>query len=471
MTSLLNTRLDAVQSAGRFEPAVLAAFAAHLESAPEDALFRMSPLQYAREQGIEERTATELFLHATQAGLLEFAWGVVCPGCLGFLTTHSALKALSEDRLCRLCELELPGQVDDNVEVAFTVSPAVRPIRLHQPEKLLELRDALALYLSPSVPEEDPLRQLLRDRALQVSRLSPGEPCRIELDLAPGRYLVSVPALHAFSHLEVAPGGPAGVTLDLVEAGLVPQHAAVGAGRIAIEINDRTNRVALVSVGFDPVPPRDQRTCRPPQRVRHPFLTGKRLLALQSFRDLFRAESIPAQEGLELKGVTVLFTDLKGSTAMYSRIGDLQAFDLVRRHFDVLREQVVREGGGVVKTIGDAIMASFSDGKSAMSAAIEMNRRIREVSRGGEELVLKIGLHTGPCIAVELNERLDYFGQTVNLAARVQAVAEAGEIVCTEEVWAQPGIAELTREAGLADRGERVLLKGIEGEVAVRRLA
>src|SRR4029079_8396834 len=120
------------------------------------------------------------------------------------------------------------------------------------------------------------------------------------------------------------------------------------------------------------------------------------------------------------------------------------------------------EGGAIVKTIGDAVMASFADAASAMRAATRMNQAIERLGEG--ELSLKIGLHTGPCIAVELNDRLDYFGRTVNIAARVQGIAAAGEIVCTEAVLRAPGVRDAVAAAGLRAEEASVALRGIAGE-------
>ena len=128
--------------------------------------------------------------------------------------------------------------------------------------------------------------------------------------------------------------------------------------------------------------------------------------------------SLPAEGGLEFKGSTLLFTDLKGSTVLYERLGDLRAYELVRQHFAVLRSIAAAAGGSIVKTIGDAVMASFADPLAAMHAVTRMHQAIEQLGEG--ELHLKIGVHSGSCIAVELNDRLDYFGRTVNIAARVQ---------------------------------------------------
>lgn len=199
-----------------------------------------------------------------------------------------------------------------------------------------------------------------------------------------------------------------------------------------------------------------------------PFLTGKRLLTTQAFRDLFRSEVIRGNEEIGIREITLLFTDLKGSTALYERIGDLNAFTLVQQHFDRLLDVTVRHDGVIIKTIGDAVMAAFLNGRDAVRAALEMRAEIAKFNGDdGRGLVLKIGVHTGAAIAVTLNERLDYFGQTVNVAARVQSLAEANEIYITREVFESDGV-----EAELADleiEPKIASLRGIDDDVRVYR--
>ncbi len=199
-----------------------------------------------------------------------------------------------------------------------------------------------------------------------------------------------------------------------------------------------------------------------------PYLTGKELINSQTFRDLFRTESIPPAGGLELKNLTLLFTDIKGSTAMYDRLGDFNAYALVREHFASLRGIISAQHGAIVKTMGDSIMASFSDPASALEAACQMRQQTQTAS--GEELIIKIGIHAGPCIAIETNEQLDYFGQTVNIASRVQDVAQAGEIVCTEAVYHAPEVTEVIKRAGLRVNPDQALLKGVGNPLTFYRL-
>jgi class 3 adenylate cyclase len=201
-----------------------------------------------------------------------------------------------------------------------------------------------------------------------------------------------------------------------------------------------------------------------------PFLSGAALLSNQTFLDLFATETIVAGEGLAVRQLALLFTDLQGSTALYERIGDMKAFDLVRLHFGYLRECISRNSGALVKTIGDAVMASFVDPLDAVRAALEMRTRIAQfnLEAGGDLIALKVGLHAGACLAVTLNDRLDYFGQTVNIAARVQALAGANEIVATDDVMATPGAAELVANLGI--EVSSVELKGVAGEIRVHHL-
>ena len=190
------------------------------------------------------------------------------------------------------------------------------------------------------------------------------------------------------------------------------------------------------------------------------FLSGAELLSKQTFLDLFDTETIVAGEGLAVRRLALLFTDVQSSTALYERIGDMKAFDLVRMHFGYLRECIARNSGALVKTIGDAVMASFVYLLDALRAALDMRAQIAQFNAeaGGDLIGVKIGLHAGACLAVTLNDRLDYFGQTVNIAARVQALAAADEIVVTDDVLSLTGARELGGRA--RDRQEQCRAEG-----------
>jgi class 3 adenylate cyclase len=202
---------------------------------------------------------------------------------------------------------------------------------------------------------------------------------------------------------------------------------------------------------------------------RRPFLTAKRLLTNQTFRDIYRTDTIDPHQRLKITSLTFLFTDLKGSTELYQRVGDLAAFDLVRAHFGVLNEIVAGEAGAVVKTIGDAVMATFPTPDRAMAAALRIREAMHTLNaeRGGEDLLVKIGIHEGPCLAVVLNERQDYFGQTVNIASRVQGLAASRAIYATGPVVDHPQTANLLAASGVRPVAQQRELRGIPEAVPV----
>jgi class 3 adenylate cyclase len=196
-------------------------------------------------------------------------------------------------------------------------------------------------------------------------------------------------------------------------------------------------------------------------------LSGKRLLMTQTFRDFFRSEVIRATEGIAVRDVSLVFTDLKGSTALYERIGDLNAYIQVQRHFQHLLDVTVRHHGAVTKTIGDAVMAAFETPVDAVRAAFDMREAVDQLNRDRpqRDFILKIGVHRGASIAVTLNERLDYFGQTVNVAARVQNLADGDEICITEDVHDAEIVAPYSVAKGDAE------LKGVSKAMSVYHLA
>jgi class 3 adenylate cyclase len=198
-----------------------------------------------------------------------------------------------------------------------------------------------------------------------------------------------------------------------------------------------------------------------------PHLTAKRLITTQTFRELFRAEQIKGTEAIGVRDITLVFTDLKGSTEPYERIGDLNALALVRQHFERLADVTILHNGTIIKTLGDAVMAAFLTPADAVKAALAMRSEIRHfnTARAEPDLVLKVGMHRGAAIAVTLNDRLDYFGQTVNIAARVEGLADGDEICLTRDVHAAPDVQTILAPYKVSTTPAR--LKGLHDEMLV----
>lgn len=167
-----------------------------------------------------------------------------------------------------------------------------------------------------------------------------------------------------------------------------------------------------------------------------PMTNGLDLLLVPSFRRLFAAEAPAENESLRIKRVTIFFSDLQSSTAIYSEFGDPKAYRIVRSHFDVLRQVIESNRGVIIKTIGDSVMATFATESEAVQAGLEAQKALTDNAQMiGDELVLKVGIHAGTCLAVNLNERLDFFGAAVNTAARLLGVSQGGDLVISEEIY------------------------------------
>jgi class 3 adenylate cyclase len=172
------------------------------------------------------------------------------------------------------------------------------------------------------------------------------------------------------------------------------------------------------------------------------------VFAEPSFREHFSNEHLGIGVALDVGVQTILFTDVVGSTRFYLDAGDAAAFAEIRKQFVLAYPVVEKHDGVVVKTIGDAIMGAFRSPLDAVAAAIEMQRVFD--GEGDCALRIRVTLHCGPCLAVNLNTGVDYFGTTVNLAAKIQSMAEAGEITWTSDVHADSQVQGLLEREGFA---------------------
>ena len=435
--------------------------------APDHQLSRVNVLDFARRHGLDEEKTIAAFLHAARIGLFELSWNVLCPGCGGVLDANATLKSVRADEYnCALCAAGYEPTLDEMVDVTFTVSPRIRRIAAHDPHTLPNWEYYRQVFWGSGVdlPEAD-LAKAVETLTLDSIELPPGEKAHLSLTLPAEFLIVFEPVTHAAQFIDVK-GEPVSErqSLTLVYTSL---HAPTGTmelrpGPLRLSLENRTDRRLLPGIWIA------NDAMHEFIGKRRPFLTAKRLLSNQTFRDIYRTDTLDVDQRLKITSLTFLFTDLKGSTELYERVGDLVAFDIVREHFRVLNESVAAEGGAVVKTIGDAVMATFPTPDRALAAALRMREAMRglNTAHGREDLLLKIGIHEGPCLAVSLNERQDYFGQTVNIASRVQGLAISQSILATASVIENPQSASLLG-GGKKPKAQRHMLRGVGSEVAI----
>jgi class 3 adenylate cyclase len=466
----LKRRIELVERDSKVSPALLAHFADWVRSADDDELFKVDVLMWAEGHQVPEDEALDLFLHVARAGIFEMSWGVICPFCGMLVTTPGGLKALGPNPHCRLCRVQFPASADDQIEVTFSLEPGIRKLRYFEPDQIDPKRDAVRLFFSPAFEPQDHMEEM--KRAVKGAKgMAPGETTTFEVTLPAGMAVVLAPNVHAVCFVHVHEGGRTEATVEIQDGATLPGELGIGADvPVRITVKNRSNYHVYAMVlnfeGHDDAPDPEH---APPIVIMRPFLTGKRVLTNQTFRDLFRTETI-GEGGLAIKNLAMVFSDLQASTALYERVGDIRALELVRAHFEKLNDVVRRHRGAVVKTIGDAVMAAFGEPDAALAAAAGMNRAVRKIDADGEMLNLKIGVHAGSCIAIQTNHQIDYFGSAVNVAARVQGVAHGGEIVVTDTIWKAPGIQGLVDDFGLEATPDRVDLRGIAQAVQVYRL-
>lgn len=446
------------------KPAVVSAIESLVQDAPDRDLCRINVLDFAAKRDLDQEDVIAAFLHAARHGIFELSWNVLCPGCGGVLDSGATLKTVDRSEYaCAFCGAGYEPTLDEMVEVTFTVSPRVRRIAAHDPHTLPMSEYFRQVFWGSGVdlPDDETLDKLLQETTLDTIELPPGEKATISLQLPREFIIVFDPVVHMAQFIEVT-GEPTRERQTLT-AVLIKERAPTGTlslrpGPLRILFENRTDVRTMPGVWIAGEQLHDL------LGKRRPFLTAKRLLTNQTFRDIYRTDTLDIDQRLKITSLTFLFTDLKSSTELYDRVGDLVAYDLVRQHFRILHEIVAAEAGAVVKTIGDAVMATFPTSDRAVAAALRMRDAIRDLN---EELLLKIGIHEGPCLAVMLNERQDYFGQTVNIASRVQGLAQSRSIFATGQVVGHSDASKLLATNGIMPVPKEQSLRGIADRLTV----
>jgi class 3 adenylate cyclase len=435
-----------------------------VEDAPDRELCRLNALAFAARRGFKEDDVIAVLLHASRLGIFELSWNVLCPGCSGVLQTSATLKSVRQSEYtCALCAAGYEPTLDEMVEVTFTVSPRVRRIAGHDPHTLPMWEYYRQIFWGSGLdlPDDETFQELLDRIVLDSVELAPGDKAILSLQLPTEFLIIFDPVIHMAQFIDVKEEPTRerrniSFVMDKEHAPSGTMRLAPGPVRLTLENRAPVRTLPSIWIAGDDLHALLGRRKR--------FLTAKRLLTNQTFRDIYRTDTLDVTQRLKITSLTFLFTDLKGSTELYERVGDLVAYDLVQAHFLVLNEIVRAEGGAVVKTIGDAVMATFPTPDRAVAAALRMREAVGDLNK---DLLLKIGIHEGPCLAVMLNERQDYFGQTVNIASRVQNLADARTIFATGRVVTNSEASKLLKTSGIVPTPQSHVLPGIANQVTV----
>jgi class 3 adenylate cyclase len=401
-----------------------------IERGDELTLVRLRPYALADCWRAPRREVLELCLRATRAGLLDLRWELLCPLCRGAVNSVPTLSEIQSGQHCESCNIDFMANFDRSVEVVFRPNASLRQLAVRE-----------FCVGGPQVTPHIVAQQLV----------APGERRTLSLRLEEGRHRIRTHGLHGSWFFLAAPDGEGAATFRADGEPLTDEEF-----RLSIEpsltLENTTGEGVLFIL---------ERTAWSDQAA-----TAAEVTALQLFRDLFAAEALRPGEQISVGQLTILFTDLRDSTRLYREIGDAVAFGAVMNHFDVLREAIAAEGGSIVKTLGDAVMAVFTRPGPALRSIMRAQAALAAPPEGVRPMCLKAGIHSGPCIAVTLNERLDYFGSNVNIAARLEPLSTGRDCVISSAVRHDPDIEELLADPsqGFSTEPLEAQLKGFDNE-------
>jgi class 3 adenylate cyclase len=378
-----------------------------IETGDDIDLYRLRPRVLARSLGVDERTLVVTCLHATRAGMLTLTWDLICPHCRGVRASPADLRGVPERAHCDVCDVEFGADGDNAVEVSFHVHPSIRAV----PQ----------VFFCSAEPAH-------KKHIVLQQHLAPHESRTVNAGLPAGRLRARVSGLNDAGTLEVAEDGDAQAAWSATRA--LPARCA---REVSLTITNDTDQARAFVIedarwADDALRPRD-------------------LFVMPEFKDLFSEQSLGVGVRVSVGEQTILFTDMVGSTWFYENRGDAEAFAEVRKHFAEVFAEIDAERGCVVKTVGDAVMAAFANPVDALRCARAIQRRF-PVSRPDTSVRLRISVCRGPCLAVSLSSGVDFFGRTVNLAAKLQALADGHEVALPRALLEHPGVKELLAEGG-----------------------
>lgn len=425
-----NDMVERIEST-RHGHGLAARLAEHVLTRQEVDLWTIRPLELARSWNVPERHTIELCLEAVKQGLLRLRWDLLCPRCRVGKGSVVALDELPRGTHCGTCNIEYERDYANNVELAFQPADSIRQLDGGE----------YCLFGPGSTPHIK----------VQLT-LEAGERRSVALELPHGRYRVRT----------LEPGGEQSFDWH---TGSFPRVVADGDD---VTLGDESEQGMIE---LENTSSRSLTLIIEEKEWARNALTAKRVTAMQVFRDLFDNDVLRPGDDVEIDYITIMFTDLKGSTALYERIGDPQAYALVREHFALLGKAVRDHDGAIVKTIGDAIMAVYVNPADALRSAMQIHEDVERFNRdsGKEPITIKLGVHLGRCISVTLNNRLDYYGTAANKAARLEGQSTGGDIVLSPEFAADPAVAPLLADIPTSEESSE--LKGFAEPIRFIRIA
>ena len=404
--SILNDRLLKLRQSS-FSNAEIEWMRSMITSGDRGDLHRIRPLSLSGPFADPERKVS-IFLNGVLAGLFTMNYEVICPHCKGSRDNPGTLAQVPVRAECHICEIEFSAGEKESIEIVFRLHPSIG-----------ETRPQFFCAAEPSKKTHVRIQRMLQ----------PGNQ-QFEANMSPGRYRFLLQREQLPIAAEFAKGETQVPGLN---------------GKCRVE--NPFQKPALLMVEE---PEHSKEALRP-----------SLLFGMQTFRDLFPHEQLAADLQIDLGQQTIAFVDIVGSTGFYEEQGDGAAFGAVKRHFEYLFGLVRKHGGAVVKTVGDGAMFCFPSPVNALNAGLDAADAFGS-KREGLHLSIRFTIHEGPCLAVNFNTGIDFFGRTVNLAAKLQDITGANQIGVTREFMDSESVQSLINER--ASTVQSVVLEYAKGK-------
>lgn len=431
-------------------PTYIPLLRSHLLTCDDDMVMDMRVYELAREYQCDRDDLLRFFLYCTQAGILNLSWHLICPNCRVSKASAQTLSQVGTSYHCDFCGISYENSLDKYMELCFSVHPAIR-----------KAYKQIFCIGGPAISPHIEIQAFARSQ----------QPFTIQIPLGNTTYRLRVLQTNDTILLKAAVigdefnGEPA--HLHYTTDGWIANNKPVA--EIPYSVEHRTLSIHNQS---------DQDVVVVLENIEWEefTVTAAKLCTMPEFRRMFSSEILAPGHEIGIENITFMFTDLLGSTSFYEHVGDAPAYGQVRQHFDYMAQWIELNHGTIVKKIGDAVMAVFEKPEDGIKAAIEIQQHIDQFNATSvnasqdEPIIIKIGLHHGPAISVNTDNRMDYFGRNVNIAARVQGLSKGNDVMISSDCMARTGVAELMAAMNVSAQPFEASLRGIENKLLVYQL-
>lgn len=376
----------------------------------EQLLGRIRLIPLARKWNVDLIDLVSISLHACKLGHLQLSWDTICPHCRGVRQENPYLSQIPLKGRCEICEIDFDTSSEGAVEVVFHVHPSIRQVK--------------KIFYCAAEPHHKMHIKI-------QEHIPPGNSPIIEAHLPQLKY-----------HQRIIGNADLHVKTQVKPSSLPDREQ----WNISVENPEKRPYTLIIEdEHFD----------------QSDFLKPSYLFNHPDFRSLFNDEQLPLDLNMSLGLQALVFVDVVQSTKLYQDLGDAKSFNMIRHYMRDIFDVVHEHSGVVIKTMGDGAMFAFNSPLQALKASLQLQK----LSLQSQRLKLRVGLNYGECIAVSFDSKIDYFGQTVNLASKLQMGSAPNDLVIAKKCYDLPEVKTYLLERGVACENFEVRVPGLEEKV------